>query len=1028
MNESMLNSLMRLFAIMVNIDRGAMYLLARNFVENYLSQQFSKSLAAKYLLIFDQYASELVLPDDVKNEKHISSWSVKIIEICNQIVEELHIAQRFMILISLIRFTKYFSDTGMAGIGFSGTILDAVRTVASSLRITEEEFENCSAFIKDKFYQVPRKDRLLIVSDDPEFEEGEVHHLQKNGLSGQILFFRIKRADIYLFQYLGKAKLENNDKYIFPKHVSVLSRGGAIRGEGISPIYYSEIVSGYIQDTKKPVINFCAKKIAYKFRNSSHGIREFSFKANSGELVGIMGGSGSGKSTLLKLLNGGLKPVSGGIYVNGLNLHKRSRELEGMIGYIPQDDLLIEELTVQQNLIFNAKLCLDGLTPEDINEAVRNLLNELDLFDARDLRVGSPLNKYISGGQRKRLNIALELIREPHLLFVDEPTSGLSSTDSENVIALLKEQALKGKLVIATIHQPSSELFKQFDHLIVLDRGGYPIYSGNPIDGITYFKKQAGRVDAAETECLSCGTVNPNEILSVIEARDVDESGAFTPNRKSSPSEWYSLYKDKIEKGMDFDADKSPVPLKKSRVPGAIRQFQIFFARNLLSKLADRQFMSIALLVAPLLALILGFFSKYVSGDESDPYKYLFSRNENLPAYLFMSVIVALFLGLIIAAEEIHRDRRIQERESFLNLSRTAYLFSKISLLFILSGIQMALFVLIGNLIMEIRGLNFSFWLILFSTTCFANMMGLLISDGLKSVVAIYVIVPFLLVPQILLAGVIVKFDKLYYQFTSIDVVPVSGDLMVSRWAYEALIVNQFVNNAYQKPLFETERLESNINYDMQFLVPAITHELEDAIALQQDDPRDPDLSASLKTIENAISSIFLTSPYPNPETIGPDQFSTASGNELLTWLQNYRSALRLHRERVTREMDHLIDSLKMEAGGLEAYIHLKRGYYNEQLAQLVLNRNDLHKLIKKEGLLLRKMDPIYAYPTRRNGRAQFYASVKLLGDTYIPTLYFNLLAIWIMTLILYTLLRFSVLRKVLEFSGHIRRKRPPRS
>lgn len=1025
MNESMLNSLMQLFAIMVNINKGAMYLLARNFVENYLSQQFSKPLAEKYLQIFDQYANEMDLAGNERSEKRISAWSVKIIGICNQIVDELNIAQRFMILISLIRFTKYFSDAEMTGSGFSGTISDAVRTVASGLLITDEEFENCIAFIKDKFYQVPTKDRLLVVSDDPDFVEGEVRHLQKDGLSGQILFFRIKRADIYLYQYVGKARLESNEKYIFPKHVSIFSRGGAIRGDGITPIYYSDIISGYIQDTKTKSIHFCAKDIEFRFRNSTRGIRKFSFQGKSGQLVGIMGGSGAGKSTLLKVLNGGLKPLSGGIYLNGRNLHKRSKELEGMIGYIPQDDLLIEELTVRQNLLFNAKLCLDGQTSEEIEEAVHNLLNELDLFEARDLKVGSPLNKFISGGQRKRLNIALELIREPQLLFVDEPTSGLSSTDSENVITLLKEQALKGKLVISTIHQPSSELFKQFDSLIVLDRGGYPVYSGNPIDAITYFKKLAGRVDASESECNACGNVNPNEILSVIEARDVDELGAYTSKRKASPAEWYAIYREKIGKGLKINSEKIDVPSIKFQVPVAFRQYQIYFKRNLLSKLADRQFMAIALLVAPLLAIILGFFSKYISGSENDPHKYLFSHNENLPAYLFMSVIVALFLGLIIAAEEIHRDRRIQQRESFLHLSRTAYLLSKISLLFILSGIQMLMFVLIGNLIMEIRGLSFSYWLILFSIACFANLMGLVISDGLKSVVAIYVIVPFLLVPQILLAGVIVDFDKFHYIFASDLAVPVSGDLMASRWAYEALAVNQFENNRYQQPLFETERLESNINYDMQFLIPALTQEIEDAIALLEENPDSQQLSATLFTIENGLSTIFLSTPYPYPDQLNADQFSATAGNEIINWLKKYQSALRQHRDRITREKDLMIDSLKMAAGGLEPYIVLKRSYYNEQLAQLVLNRNDLHKLVKKNDLLLRKMDPVYTYPAMRNGRSHFYGSVKQLGNRYIPTLYFNLSAIWIMTLILYILLRYSVLRKALDFSVGLKRKRP---
>ena len=369
---------------------------------------------------------------------------------------------------------------------------------------------------------------MLIVSDDKDFLEGEIKHLQKDGLPGQLIFFRIKRADIYLFQYTGKATLVNNDKYIFPKHVSFFDRGEAIRGDGFEPIYYSEIIAGYYQDKNVPMVDFCAKDIEYQFKNSRNGIKKFSFSAKSGQLVGIMGGSGSGKSTLLKVLNGSLKPDSGGIYVNGLNLQRRTKELEGMIGHIPQDDLLIEELTVHQNLLFNAKLCMDGQTKEEIHLAVDDMLHELDLFSVKDLKVGSPLNKYISGGQRKRLNIALELIREPHLLFVDEPTSGLSSTDSENVIALLKEQALKGRLIISTIHQPSSILFKQFDHLIVLDKGGYPVYSGNPIDGITHFKKLAGRVDAYESQCQICGIVNPDEILSIMEYRAVDESGFFT--------------------------------------------------------------------------------------------------------------------------------------------------------------------------------------------------------------------------------------------------------------------------------------------------------------------------------------------------------------------------------------------------------------------------------------------------------------------------------------------------------------------
>ena len=1024
MNESMLNSLMRLFAIMVSINREVVHVLARDFVETFLIQQFSQKLADKYLVIFDEYSKDLEKHEKGKDSKKLSVLSVKILGICNQIVEELHIRHRFLILLSLIRFSKYFKDSSTSGSSELDTIADAVRTVSDGLLITGEEYENCTSFIIDKFYNVPNREQLLIVSNDPGFLDEEMRHIQKDNLSGQIFVLKIMRADVYLFQYVGKARLENNGKYIFPRHVYLMPRGSAIKGEGISPIYYSDIVSGYIRYTDGHAVDFLVQNIEFHFKNSPNGIQQFSFHGRSGQLVGIIGGSGAGKSTLLKVLNGSLKLDGGDIYINGHHLVEEADELEGMIGYIPQDDLLIEELTVYQNLYFNAKLCLDGYTQKEINEAVNNALNDLGLYEARDLKVGSPLNKFISGGQRKRLNIALELIREPHILFVDEPTSGLSSVDSENVVALLKEQALSGKLVLANIHQPSSDLFKQFDHLLVLDRGGYPVYSGNPIEGIAYFKRLAERVDASESECVTCGNTNPDNILQVIEARDINEYGEFTTDRKTAPEEWYSYYKEELESKMEFETRKTWIPYNKFMVPGKVRQFLIFFKRNLLSKLADRQFMSIALVVSPLLAVILGFFSKYIAGDESDVHAYVFSQNENLPAYLFMCVIVALFLGLIVAAEEIIKDRRILERESFLNLNRTSYLLSKIGLLFILSAIQMFFFVAIGNLILEIKGLTFSYWLILFTTACFANLLGLNISDGLKSVVAIYVIVPFLLVPEILLAGVIVKFDKLHYKFAAHEAVPASGDLMASRWAYEALAVNQFVNNKYQKHFYDIEMLESNVTYDLQFLAPALIQEIRDAKKLAQENREHPGLTGRFNTIHDGFSSIFLTGSYPGITDFRMDGFSSEAGDQAISWLQDYQSKLSAHRDKMTLQKDSLNDSLKNSKGGTREYVQFKRNYYNDQLADMVLNRTDLHKIVKIEKQLIRKMEPVYMYPAVRNGRAHFYASVKMLGNIKLPTFVFNNMAIWAMTIVLYFLLRYSILRKTIDFFGNLHRKR----
>ena len=208
--------------------------------------------------------------------------------------------------------------------------------------------------------------------------------------------------------------------------------------------------------------------------------------------------------------------------------------------------------------------------------------------------------------------------------------------------------------------------------------------------------------------------------------------------------------------------------------------------------------MTINLLEVPLLALILGFFQSTVKMAFT-----LFGANKNYPVFLFMAIIVALFVGLTVSAEEIFRDRKILEREKFLNISRSSYLLSKISFLFFLSAIQSLSFVLVANTLLEVRGMLFQQWLILFSTACFGNMLGLNISAGMRTAVSIYILIPLLLVPMLLLGGAMIKFDDLHKSISRKIYVPVIGDAMVTRWAYEALMVEEFKSNRFEKPFFK---------------------------------------------------------------------------------------------------------------------------------------------------------------------------------------------------------------------------------
>ncbi|MCX7729490.1 MAG: ATP-binding cassette domain-containing protein, partial [Bacteroidia bacterium] len=689
MSEQILRALMQMFAIIAKVD--GITNTGRNIVQSYLRQQLNQEQVEKYLKIFDEYLEQYHQVSQKKEgaAKKTALNSVKILKICSQINEELEQTQKYVVLVRLIEFIHSSNQ-------ISEQELEFVETVAETFNLDRKEFENIKHFVEQNINDTPESDDFLIISNHQPSDVTQTKFLfNENITNGEIRILRIEAVNLYLLRVFGEIDIQLNGQNIDRNRVYVLTHGSSLRSSKIKPIYYSDIISRFLADTHTSRITFEVTDVEYKFKNGKIGLRDINLFEESGTLIGIMGGSGAGKSTLMNVLNGSEKPSKGKVIINGIDIHQNPKKIEGVIGHVPQDDLLIEELTVFENLFYNAKLCFGNLSDEEIKKRCEALLSDLGLSETAHLKVGSPLKKTISGGQRKRLNIALELIREPSVLFLDEPTSGLSSRDSENIMDLLKELTLKGKLIFVVIHQPSSDIFKMFDKLIILDVGGYIVYYGNPVDSVSYFKRLISHANAEETECPHCGNVNPEQVFNIIESKVLDEYGNLTKKRKTSPLEWNKYYKELIESYIRTKEHFQSIPESIFKIPNKIQQFKVFLTRDVKSKLTNNQYLLINFLEAPALAFILSFLIRYYNTDVDTGKGYVFRENDNIPAYMFMSVVVALFIGMMVSAEEIIRDRKIRKREAFLNLSKTSYLMSKVIIMFALSAIQTFMFIVV---------------------------------------------------------------------------------------------------------------------------------------------------------------------------------------------------------------------------------------------------------------------------------------------------------------------------------------------
>jgi ABC-type multidrug transport system ATPase subunit len=1013
MSEKILETLMQLFALIAKPQ--AEDTERRGVVEAFLKRLLNQELVKEYLAKYDEaYEEAKKKLEKSSAERREGAIAIRIRKLCKDINEQGQLAQeqRIVVVIQALEFCKSGSNqVSQLERGF-------ISTLAEGLNITEEEYAFIESFVLNSFDNIPDNQNILLIDGNESCNLKEAKHVYKELLKGQIWILFVPSVGLYFARFKGSGELSMNAQLLQEDKVYPFSQGSSLKGYKIKPVYYWDVTMQFLKEEfKASRVVYEVNNIEYRFKSGKVGIHHMSFKEESGRMVGIMGASGAGKSTLLGVLNGTNPPFDGEVMVNGVSIHKDKEKIKGLIGYVSQDDLLIEELTVFENLYYNAKLCFDNLTDEEIVAKVDITLKNLGLFEIRDMKVGSPLNKKISGGQRKRLNISLELIREPAIMFLDEPTSGLSSRDSENILDLLKELARKGKLLFIVIHQPSSDIFKMFDKLIILDTGGYLIYNGNPIESIEYFKKNIEQANYNESECYVCGNVNPEQIFNIVETRVFTESGQPTDIRRISPADWSNLYK--AEAREDTIEPGTVIPEINFKTPNKLKQFIVFVKRDVLSKVADAQYMLLTLLEAPVLAFLLAFLIRYFDKSADNP-KYTLFSNENLPVYIFMSVIVAIFMGLTVSAEEIIKDRKILKREAFLNLSWNSYLLSKVFVQFVISAIQALSFVIIGNLITGIKGMWFEYWIVLFSCWAGANILGLVISDSFTAVATIYMWIPFLVIPQIILSGVMVKFEKLNPWVTTPVSIPFYGEFITARWGYEALAVKQFKDNRYEKQFYAYDKAISKAKFKRDFWYDSMRTDLTIVANELNNNTKSEVFNDKLRVIYNELKKEKVLIPsikFDYLELLKPDKVTTDVLDAAKADLELLKKTYIAYYNNVDARKQTLLSKLQSE--DKDRFIKMRDDYTNDKLEEFVTNKNETKVTIEYKGEIVQKFQPIYMDPNFKFIKAHFYAPVKKIFGISVDTFIVNILVLWAITTGLYLILYFRLLKKLLD-SGEV--------
>jgi len=435
------------------------------------------------------------------------------------------------------------------------------------------------------------------------------------------------------------------------------------------------------------------------------------------------------------------------------------------------------------------------------------------------------------------LNIALELLFEPTVIVCDEPTSGLSFNDTEQIVDILNTLSDQGKIVIITIHQPTSTIFKKFDKVLLMDMNGKQVYYGTPDQCFDYFDDELAQLTYRKMDVLKKKEARTSdymyEVISYPEYNDLHEllfeqsNKMLQIKRKFPPEYWRDKFKRKmLYEIIQQESTADPNPVKPIRgninmdLQAHIVSLYSYIQRSLTMKMRNKTNTIITFIEAPLLALIVSFILRLAEEGKG----YSFSTNSNIGIYVFVSLIAFIFLGLSNSIEEIYDERKIILREKMMNLKISYYLISKFVALAVFSIIQVILYTSVSSMVLGMRGVFTNSIAYFFMASMIGFSIGLLASSFIKDNKTIVNLLPLILIPQIIFGGAVIEYERMNKSITLIKTNPIPEIVQIipSRWLFEGLATSYAKNTVFHRKLYALEK--KKLTYIDKLKHNTITH------------------------------------------------------------------------------------------------------------------------------------------------------------------------------------------------------------